>query len=241
VDLLLSSGFLAFARHLGFLDALTATGAEVEAVVGTSSGAMVGALYLAGADLDAIAAELGSQAPLRSLALSRAPWRGLLSMAPVQERLTRLLPARFSDLPRPFAVGVVGAGGRHTLVTEGELVAAVCASCAMPGIFHPIDVNGVACKDGGAADRLGVDAWRAWRPGRTAVAHWVERTAGKDVEADLAGVTVIRTPRSGAKLWSLGDFDAQRAEARAQAEIHLRLRPADAARSLAVLDSPRSR
>lgn len=142
-------------------------------------------------------------------------------MAPVQERLTRLLPARFSDLPRPFAVGVVGAGGRHTLVTEGELVAAVCASCAMPGIFHPIDVNGVACKDGGAADRLGVDAWRAWRPGRTAVAHWVERTAGKDVEADLAGVTVITTPRSGAKLWSLGDFDAQRAEARAQAEIQL--------------------
>lgn len=221
MDLLLSSGFLAFARHLGFLDALDGAGVPVEAVVGTSSGAMVGALYLAGADLDAIAAELGSQAPLRSLALSRAPWRGVLSMAPVQDRLTRLLPARFSDLPRPMAVGVIDAAGRHRLVTEGDLVAAVTASCAMPGLFHPVTVDGAPYKDGGAADRLGVDAWRAWRPGRAAVAHWVARTAGKDVAADLEGVTVVRTPRSGAKLWSLGDFGAQRAEARAQAEIQL--------------------
>ena len=221
MDLLLSSGFLAFARHLGFLDALGATGRAVDAVVGTSSGAIVGALYLAGADLDAIAAELGAQAPLRSLALSRAPWRGVLSMAPVQARLTAMLPPRFEDLPRPFAVGVVDPAGRHALVTEGDLVAAVAASCAMPGLFHPVTVNGARCKDGGAADRLGVQAWRAWRPGRRAIAHWVERTAGQDVAADLEAITVVRTPRSGAKLWSLGDFTAQRAEARALAEIQL--------------------
>lgn len=214
MDLILSSGFLAFARHVGFLDGIEARGLEVDAVVGTSSGAMVGALWAAGHPLDDIAEELSRQPPLLSLRPSLAPWRGALSLEAARARLSTFLPERFEDLPRPFAVGVQAEGRRHALLTSGDLPAAVMASCAMPYVFCPVSVDGRPCQDGGALDRLAAEPWRRWRPGRRAVAHWVQRTAGRDVEADLEGVTVIETPRSGAKLWSLGDFAGQRREAR---------------------------
>ena len=111
-------------------------------------------------------------------------------------------------------MGVQAEDGTHELIRSGDLPSAVMASCAMPYVFHAVHVDGRPLRDGGAMDRLGLDAWRAWRPDRSAIAHWVDRTAGRDVQADLRGVRLVKTPRSGAKLWSLGDFDAQRAEAR---------------------------
>lgn len=221
MDLLLSSGFLAFARHIGFLDAFTERGLEAEALVGTSSGSVVGALYLAGLNLDEVAEEISSTPPASGLSLSWTPWRGLLSTHKTRTRLSQMLPKRIEDLPKPFAVGVMNRAGQHELITQGGLTEAVMASCAMPTLFEPIVVDGVPYRDGGAVDRLGLDAWRRWRPGESAVAHWVERTAGKDVDSDLNGVAVVKTPRSGAKLWSLGDFTAQRTEARALAAEQL--------------------
>lgn len=47
-DLVLSSGFLAFAYHSGFLEAVAEAGIRVRGVMGTSSGALSGALYSAG-------------------------------------------------------------------------------------------------------------------------------------------------------------------------------------------------
>jgi predicted acylesterase/phospholipase RssA len=221
MDLLLSSGFLAFARHLGVVEALQERGLEIDAVVGTSSGALVGALVLAGHSTEAIAAELSSGSPLSRLSPSLTPWRGLLSMSRLERRLEALLPAHIQDLPRPLGVGVTGEDGRFRLLTSGPLPAAVTASCAMPVLFSPVRVNGERCFDGGARDRLGVEAWRRWRPGRPAVAHWVERSAGRDVAFDPAGLHLIRTPRSGARLWSLGDFEGQQGEARALARAAL--------------------
>lgn len=203
---------MAFARHLGFLEAVERAQLPIEGVCGTSSGALVGSLWLAGHPLDEIAQELSAASPLSRLRLSRKPWRGLLSMMPLVERLKTLLPARIEGLDRPFAVGVIQ-GGAHLLLTEGPLPEAVAASCAMPKVFEPVAVAGVRYQDGGAADRLGVDAWRRWRADRAGIAHHVERTAGQEVQADLRNLRVVKSPRSGAKLWDLGDFEGQRQEA----------------------------
>ena len=124
------------------------------------------------------------------------------------------LPATFEGLPVQLAVGVVDAKGAHRLLTSGPLVEAVTASCAMPGIFAPVEVAGEPLADGGAADRVGLDAWRRWRPGRRAWVHQVARTAGKDVAGDRSGTIWIQTPRSGASFLDLGDVHAQAARAR---------------------------
>lgn len=214
VDLVLSSGFLAFAHQAAFLAAVEDVGLPVEGICGTSSGALAGALWAAGWPSERILDELTARAPLWSVRPSRAPWRGLLSMTPVVARLREILPPRFEDLDRPFGVGVVR-DRAHRLLTTGSLPDAVAASCALPGVFAPVAVEGAWCSDGGALDRTALTAWRAYRPESRILLHLVERTAGAVTEDPLAGVTVARSPRSGARLWHLGDVRGQFASSRA--------------------------
>jgi hypothetical protein len=68
-----------------------------------------------------------------------------------------------------------------------------------------VEIDGERLADGGYADRLMYGPWRDWRGQRPALAHLVDRSAGKDPTDDLSGLPVIRTPRSGAHFWSLGD------------------------------------
>ena len=51
---MLSSGFLAFASHSGFLKAVEAASLQVSGVMGTSAGALSGSLYCAGYSPDAV-------------------------------------------------------------------------------------------------------------------------------------------------------------------------------------------
>jgi NTE family protein len=221
-DLLLSSGFLAFARQCGFLAAVEDLGLEVDGVYGTSSGAMCGALWAAGMPAADIIAELSRDRPITQVRPSLTPWRGLFTMDPVVRRLRALLPATFAELPRPFGVGVRGPDGRQAWITEGDLPAAVAASCSMPWVFVPVEVGGVAWQDGGAVDRLGYAGWRRLRGQRAVVVHQVARTAGTDGGDDLSALPVARSPRSGASFFSLGDVAGQVAESRTIALAALR-------------------
>lgn len=217
MDLILSSGFLAFARHIGVLKALRARGLAIDAVVGTSSGAVVGALWAAGYSVADIQALLRSRAPYTLMRPSPTFWRGALSLSPFEAFLRQRLPAGFDDLQRPLALGVMTAEKRHALLTEGDLTACVVASVSMPWVFNPATVNGQRYWDGGAVDRLGFSGWKRWRPDRSVIVHRVRRSAGVDLRDDLSDALLIETPRSGATFFSLGDFDAQVAEAEAAA------------------------
>ena len=194
---------------------------EVDGVFGTSSGAMCGALWAAGMPARDIIAELSRDRPITQVRPSLAPWRGLLTMAPVLRRLRTMLPATFAELPRPFGVGVMGPGRRHAWITSGDLPAAVVASCSMPWVFTPVSIDGVPWQDGGAVDRLGYEGWRAMRGQRRVAVHQVARTAGTDGSADLSGLPVVRSPRSGATFFSLGGVGAQVEESRRLAEAVL--------------------
>lgn len=221
VDLVLSSGFLAFARHAGFLRAVEEASLGVDALTGTSSGSVVAALWAAGMPASNIA-QLFAHTSLLRFTRMGAPWRGgVLSLGGFRALLASHLPATFEGLTRPLAVGVVDTKGAHLLLKDGPLLDAVVASCAMPGIFERVEIAGARYADGGAADRLGLGAHRSWRPNTHVLAHWVERTAGKDVEANLSGVTVVKTPRSGATFWNLGDVSGQTQEAHSLARAAL--------------------
>lgn len=221
MDLILSSGFLGFARHLGAIDALLGNGVSIDAVVGTSSGALVGALFQAGVPLDEMGQLLAARPPIRYMRPHARPWEGLCSLNTLIPWLRRLLPVTFEALSRPFAVGVRDESGDHHLLHRGDLVAAVMASMAIPYVFPPVLCDGRRYADGGVADRTGVVAWRQWRPERHAVVHIIDRSRGRDVAFDAAHTTLVRTPRSRAKFWSLGDFEAQRSEAKQLVEQQL--------------------
>ncbi len=214
MDLVLSSGFLAFARHLGFLKAVEEAGVSVDGICGTSSGAIVGSLWAAGAPIEDMAKRLHVPIPIRKMRVSRTPWRGIFTIYGLQPLFEDYLPPNIEDLPRPFGIGVTDPKGKHTLLTEGPLLPAVAASCAIPAVFASVPIGGVRYRDGGVADRVGLEAWRAHRDSSDVLVHLVERSMGKaQTSQQLDGATVVRTPRSHAKLWNIGPFEQQLQEA----------------------------
>lgn len=200
-DLLMSSGFLCFSSHAGFLRALEATGEKPSGYVGTSSGSLAAAFSAAGLNAEEVKQELGGQRPISLVRPSSRPWAGPVSSRALVRKLRTVLPETFDELPTPLAVGVYATAPSSRartpmLVTSGALPEAVAASCAVPGIFRPLRLatcEGVAIgsdgaayelgestapllrsyADGGAVDRTMYAAWSKWRPERSALVHLV--------------------------------------------------------------------
>jgi NTE family protein len=158
VGVALASGFFGFFHHAGVLAALVERGVAPSRLAGNSAGALTGSLYAAGLDPEAVAAEL--------LAVRRAEfwdpgWPfgphgfGFLAGIRFQARLARALPVHgFADCRVPLAVGVYGlADGRTRHLSEGALIPAVAASCAVPYMFRPVEVDGRAFWDGGFGEK----------------------------------------------------------------------------------------
>ena len=222
-DLVLSSGFLAFARHVGVLRAVERSGNEVSGLCGTSSGALVGALWAAGVSADGVLEKIVAQQPFALMRWNWQVWNGLYTLDDVIAQLTEWLPERIEDLPVPFGVGVMDREGRARVLTSGSLPHAVAASCAIPRLFVPVDVGGETFQDGGVVDRTALSGWRGLRGPQPTVLHLVDRTGGAetDLEAIDADVHIIQTPKSGAKFWNLGDVARQAQEAEDRAAIVL--------------------
>ncbi|KAF5830249.1 acyl transferase/acyl hydrolase/lysophospholipase [Dunaliella salina] len=230
-DIVLSSGFLAFANHSGFLAAVEKAEMHVQGVMGTSAGALAGSLYCAGYTPRQVAAELSRQPPIKLLRPSIDPWNGFFSLDGVVERLKDLLPPTFEDLQTEFAVGLVSAvDGKHVLVDSGPLPEAVAASAAIPLLFQPVKLPGYSrlnllspFKDGGCVDRVGLQSWRERRQKQAegdsqlvppALVHVISRSSPfsgfDDVRSQPEeGVFVLRSPQSGVSLINLGDFEGQ--------------------------------
>ena len=209
-DVILSAGYLAFARQTGFLDAVEQTELPVEGVCGTSSGAMVGAMWAAGMTARAIAEELQSKRPIDAFATNWQVWDGWAAfrLDPVVARLRELLPPRFEDLKRPFSCGVMTLDRVHVLLSSGPLPEAVAASCAIPRLFAPVRVGDILYADGGVIDRTAIAAFRALRGERPTLVHLVERSRGGN-DGDLSRVPVVRSKRANASLAGIRDFASE--------------------------------
>lgn len=213
--LVLSSGFLCFSNHVGVLRALEAAGeldrGRLGAVVGTSSGAIVGSMLAAGMSVDDISALVSARRPLALCRPALAPWRGLFSAERLGHVLAEVLPGCFEDLPVPFAVGVARreapGGPEPVLLSRGPLVPAVLASCAVPLIFQPVYVGGAMYVDGGIVDRTCVDLSSGfWREAAGAemgstLVHLVSDRAGvafgpRDGIRDATRLEIVRTSRT---------------------------------------------
>lgn len=129
------------------------------------TGSLAGSLYAAGYSTDKIAKELGCKRPIQYVRPTLQFYKGAFSLKGMIKHLRTLLPADFADLKTPFAVGVFDSEtGTPKLITDGDLPAAVAASCAIPYIFRPV-LAGVPTRlyaDGGVKDRVFVRDWSVW-------------------------------------------------------------------------------
>ncbi len=154
--LAMSAGFFGFFAHAGALAALEEVDLRPARASGASAGALVAGAWAAGADAGVLAREL--HALRREHFWDPAPGAGLLRGRLFLERLRAMLPARtFDECRVPLAVSAFDlVAGRVRALREGDVARAIVASCALPGLFHPVWIDRRPHVDGGVADRAGL-------------------------------------------------------------------------------------
>ncbi len=163
IGLALGAGSARGWAHIGAIRALEERGIKPDLVCGTSIGALVGAAYAAG-DLDRLEQWVGGLAWTTVVRLMDLTWRGGLIRG---QRLFTLFRTMFEernidDLPIPFgAVATELYSGRELWLRHGNLMDAVRASCAMPGLFTPVVRDNVLVVDGGLVNPVPVSMCRA--------------------------------------------------------------------------------
>lgn len=159
---MLGGGGLLGATQVGMLQALLERGIQPDLVVGTSVGAVNGALLASDPTLDSVRRlhELWSSltrsgvfsASIVGQAARLAKHRTHLHSAdPLRRLLLDQLPVqRFDELAVPFhcVAASIERAGAHWF-TDGPIVDAVLASCAVPGLLPPARVDGEHFLDGG--------------------------------------------------------------------------------------------
>ncbi len=91
------------------------------------------------------------------------PRDGLVSFAPLERTVIRVLgDLTFGDLDIPFAAVTTDmATGEQVVLREGRVAPAVRASCSVPGIVTPIELDGRLLADGGVANNLPISVVRS--------------------------------------------------------------------------------
>jgi NTE family protein len=164
----LGGGGLLGAHEVGMLRALAEAGVKPDLVVGTSIGALNGVLVAA--DPAGAADRLSRmwQGEELRLAFSEKFWgravrlvrsgTHLHSFESLRHLLAAALPGPdFADLKLPFqcvAASIEGASARW--FSAGPVVPAVMASCAVPGLLPPVEIDGAHYFDGGLVDSIPV-------------------------------------------------------------------------------------
>jgi NTE family protein len=159
IGLVLSGGVVRGAAHVGAIAALADAGVRPDLVVGTSAGAVVGALLAAGHDAAALQRIVST---MRWSSVARpVPRRlALFDTSPMETFLDRYLGSlRFEDLLCPFgAVACDLATGERVIIDSGPLGPALRASTAIPGAFAPVEIDGRLLVDGGVVDNVPIEA-----------------------------------------------------------------------------------
>jgi NTE family protein len=136
--------------HVGVIKALEAQGIVPDLIVGTSAGAVVGALYASGYsgfDLQKIALQLDEGA-VTDWSL---PDRGVLKGEALANTINRIVNSRpIEKFAKPFAaVATDLRNGDAVIFKSGNAGIAVQASSSVPGVFRPVAIAGRDYVDGG--------------------------------------------------------------------------------------------
>lgn len=162
IGIALSGGATHGAAHIGVLRVLQSAGILPGIVTGTSAGAIVGAAYAAGVDIEEISHLFGNASWPK---LAKIAWKDSLSLfntQPMEEFIKdKIGDYSFDQLPRKFAcVACDILRGEKIIFDQGPVAMAVRASSAVPGVFSPVPYQDKLLIDGGVIDNLPVELAR---------------------------------------------------------------------------------
>jgi len=176
--LVLGGGGMRGYCHIGVIRAIERLGLQIDEVVGTSMGAVMGGLYATGMDSRRIE-EVASQITFKDyfrLNLLKFLVKGYRHASVYKGKtflqfLRRWLPQeRFAELPRPFfcnALSLKTGKSRFFGLPGADNVPvgdAVYASACLPAVFEPMELDGDHYIDGGMTETLGLRLAKARTP-----------------------------------------------------------------------------
>jgi NTE family protein len=150
--------------HIGVLKVLEEHNIFPDVIVGTSIGAVIGALYAGGykaSDIERLALGLNWKKMMR-LADITLPTGGFIQGKRVTALLQSILgDLTFSQLKCTYACATTDViTGEEVILQDGSLIEAVRASISLPGIFRPVPVKGRYLVDGGLLNEVPVSICR---------------------------------------------------------------------------------
>jgi NTE family protein len=161
LGLVLSGGGARGIAHVGVVDALRSHGIEPDFIAGSSSGALVGALAAAGHSAETMLEFFQKASPFRlsAVAVRKA---GILDTEKVVESFREYFPEdTFEALPvRLFLTATDIINARATIFESGPLIPAILASCSMPMVFTPTEIDGRWYVDGGVINNFPIEPLR---------------------------------------------------------------------------------
>lgn len=146
----LSGGGARGFAHLGALKAMNERKLYPEIISGTSAGSLAGVLYADGYSPDEIFTFFKSLS-FSNFAEVSIPEGGFLKTTKIQTFLKKHLRAKtFEELKIPLKVIASDIElGESRIFSEGELIQPIVASCSVPIVFSPMEIDGHFYVDGG--------------------------------------------------------------------------------------------
>ena len=171
LGLALSGGAARGLAHIGVLRVLDREGIRPSYLAGTSMGGLVAAGYAAGRTPDEMELQAGRLSKLgQMLRLARLglPRHGLLKIEGLARFLREFLKPHenFETLPVPLSLAAVDLRSAELVALDsGNLLAAIKATIALPGVFEPVRKGAQLLVDGGVLENLPVSLARSMGAG----------------------------------------------------------------------------
>lgn len=148
--LVLGGGSARGLAHLGILKVLEREKIPCGIVVGTSIGALIGAIYGLGIPIER-AKERALKTNWKDLVKLRISKFGLSDGSGLEKIINEEIEYKnFENLKIPLAVVTTDIEkGEEVVFTSGPLSRIILASCSLPGIFAPVRIGGKLLLDGG--------------------------------------------------------------------------------------------
>jgi len=156
IGLALGSGATWGVAHVGVLSVFKELNIPISFLSGSSAGSFVGALYAGGVEGEDLEA-CGRKYRWRDVGrFNYLPKMSLASNERMETYLRKKIGApNFEDLRIPFFVAATNlTTGQLKIFNEGPVIPAVRASCAIPGIFAPVEIDGELYCDGGLIRKI---------------------------------------------------------------------------------------
>lgn len=149
LGLAFGDGFARGMAHIGVLKVLEEEKIPVDLVAGTSAGAILGAVYCSGLSAREME-EMATTACFRDFVRMTLSRYGIYASDRMANFCERVLKIRnFEDLKIPLAVNATDVRtGDPVVFTKGPVADPMRASCAYPGMFPPVEIDGRSLVDG---------------------------------------------------------------------------------------------